>query len=169
MAFAVACNTPNIRFWRSSWSLAGALTCLLRRGFAGTVCASNLLGQFVVTIPAISIIPISVLSYNFMTIKSTDVLPDSLQFFKLVFSECVTSNTVSVLPSMLVATNASKFTACLVHLLKCRLSSLSWINIPVRIVAASETSSLATIRTSFSSVLLWNTVSLWGIQYPCRI
>ena len=45
MAFAVAYNTPNIRFWRSSdrclkktsWSLAGALTCLLQRGFAGTV------------------------------------------------------------------------------------------------------------------------------------
>ena len=56
------------------------------------VYASNLLGQFVVTIPAISIIPISVLSYNFMTNKFTDVLPDSLQFFKLVFSECDTSN-----------------------------------------------------------------------------
>ena len=168
MAFAVAyINTPNIRFWRSldrylkktSWSLAGALTCLLQRGFAGTVCVRQICSVISLSLsrlsPLFPLVSWVIISWRTSLLMSCPIV-------------CSSSNwsSVSVIPPTprtitFNAINASKITACLVHLLlKCKLSSLSWINMSAFIGAASKTSSVATIRTSFSSVLLWNTVSL---------
>ena len=111
------------------------------------VCAANLLGQFLV-----------VLSFNFMRNQFTNVLPDSSQLVKLVFTGYLQPPKGKT-ASLNASRNKCFYAYCMLGPSSAQIQVVvSVLHKHVYIYSAfskpSETSSLATIRTSCSSVLL---------------